>query len=122
MSPNAALALAHDRRMTTVHSDLLGALDVPDEEVIAFPSGLFGFPECRSFVLVPAAREGMYWLQSVEHGTLAFLLVDPFLFFDGYAVDLGTAERAELEVRDASDVMVLTIVTLPGSREELPTT
>lgn len=122
MSPNAALALAFDAPAMTVKSDLLGPLSVAPEEVIAFPSGLFGFPECRRFVLVPGAREGTYWLQSAEHGALAFLLVDPFLFFHDYAVDLGATDRAELEVEDASDVLVLTIVTLPRTRREPPTT
>jgi len=119
MSLNAALAFEPSM---TVHSDLLGPLTVAPEDVVRFPSGLFGFPECREFVLVPGSREGTYWLQSVEHGTLAFLLVDPFLFFDDYAVDLGAADRAELEVEEASDVMVLTIVTLPRTRREPPTT
>lgn len=122
MSPDSALALAPHAPAMTVHSELLGPLAVAPEEVVAFPSGLFGFPECRGFVLVQGGRAGTYWLQSAEHGALAFLLVDPFLFFDDYAVDLGPADRAELEVEAASDVMVLTIVTLPRTRREPPTT
>lgn len=121
MTSSSARAFASDPHMV-VHSDLLGTLPVLPEEVIDFPTGIFGFPECRAFVLVPAAREGMFWLQSVDHGTLVFLLVDPFLFFDDYVVDLGSAERAELQVEEAADVVILTIVTLPRSQEELPTT
>lgn len=120
MKSATARALAPDPAMV-VHSDLLGPLSVSADEVIAFPAGLFGFPECRSFVLVPAAREGMFWLQSVEHGTLVFLLADPFLFFDGYAVDLSPADRAELHAGEASEVVVLAIVTLPRAGEATAT-
>ena len=101
-----------------VDSQLLGPLTVSENEIFFFPSGLFGFPECRSFVMLPAERPGFYWLQSVEHSALAFMLVDPFLFFEGYAVDLGFSERADLVVENADDAAVLAIVTLPRSASE----
>ncbi len=113
-------ALAMPRAMI-VQSDLLGTLEVTEEEIIDFPAGLFGFPECRSFILLPAARDGVYWLQSVEHGALAFLLADPFQYFEGYSVDLPPADRKDLRVASQSDLVVLAIVTLPRSREEMPT-
>jgi flagellar assembly factor FliW len=119
MSP-AALAYAHAATMK-IQSDLLGAIDADPEELIHFEEGIFGFPECKHFVLVATERDGMYWLQSADHSTLAFLLVDPFIYYDGYEVDLGAAERKELEVEEAGDIVVLAIVTLPQSRSEQPT-
>jgi len=116
----AALALATDSRMI-VSSDLLGPLDVGLDEIIRFDAGIFGFPECRDFVLVPAEQDGLYWLQSSEHSTLAFLLVDPFAYFDGYAVDLTLPDRADLGARDAAEVAILAIVTLPRTRSGTPT-
>jgi flagellar assembly factor FliW len=120
MKSAAALALAAPPRMF-VNSDMLGPLDVADDEVIEFAAGLFGFPECRAFVLVPAERDGLFWLQSADHSALVFLLVDPFVFFEGYSVDLTSIDRAELQAFDAADVAVLAIVTLPRSRAQQPT-
>lgn len=120
MSPATALAFARDP-VTTIHSELLGTLRVEDDALIRFPVGLFGFPDCSHFVLLPAEREGLHWLQSAEHSALVFLLADPFLFFADYAVDLGAVERAELQIQDASDVAILAIVTLPRTRAEKPT-
>jgi flagellar assembly factor FliW len=117
---NSALAAQTPSRMI-VQSDLLGPLDIAPEELIFFPGGLFGFPESRMFVLLPAAREGMFWLQSTEHGTLVFLLADPFRYFDDYVVDLSAADRAELHVAQALDVAILAVVTLPQDRQECPT-
>lgn len=105
----------------TVPSDLLGPLTVASNELINFPAGLFGFPECRSFVLVAAERPGTFWLQSVEYGTLAFLLVDPFPAFKDYSVDLGPLDLAKLQSSDVSQVIILGIVTLPPSRGEMAT-
>ena len=105
----------------TVHSDLLGPLSVDPTTVIAFPAGLHGFPECRSFVLVPTPRDGVYWLQSSDQAGLAFLLVDPFTIAPGFAVDLAPADLAELQADEASSIAVLAIVTLPPARGGRPT-
>lgn len=128
MSLNAALARVDTAPRTpaahAIHSDLLGLVTPSQETTFTFPSGMFGFPECRRFALLAAGREGLFWLQSMEHTALTFLLADPFLFFDGYAVDLTAGDRAELQLRDdsdAGDVAVLVIVTLPRTRDELPT-
>ena len=105
-----------------VQSDLLGPLTISADQLIEFPAGLFGFPETRSFVLLPAQREGLFWLQSADRSELLFLLADPFLFFDDYAVDLSTADRTELRAEEAGEVGIFTIVTLPPTREEAPMT
>ncbi len=114
-------ALAYDMPSSmTVASDLLGQLTVDANAVINFPEGLLGFPECRSFVLLPSERENLYWLQSVDYAALAFLMIDPFVFFEGYAVDLAATDlrRADLA---PENVTVLGIVTLPQDRAGRPT-
>lgn len=128
MSPNAALARVDSTPLApatvTVTSDLLGLVAPSQENTFIFPVGMFGFPECRRFALLNAGREGLFWLQSMEHTALTFLLADPFRFFDGYSVELGAGDRAELKLHDdtnADDVAVLAIVTLPRTRDELPT-
>jgi flagellar assembly factor FliW len=104
-----------------VSSDLLGALAVPAEAVHAFPEGLYGFPEARQFALVPAGREGLAWLQSLERSGLTFLLADPFHFFAGYEADVPDAELAHLGIAAdaaAGAIALYAIVTLPGTAGE----
>lgn len=109
-------APAHSMPSTiAVTSDLLGTLTVEPSAVITFPKGLLGFPECRGFVLLLSERDHVYWLQSVDHAALAFLMIDPFVFFDGYTVDLAATEVAR-SVATPDDVTVLAIVTLPQNR------
>lgn len=120
MNLNVARAFSLDPQMT-ISSDLLGPLEVGNDELIRFPLGLLGFPECRSFVLVLTEQSGLYWLQSTEHSTLTFLLLDPFLFFEGYTVDISDADLREMEVNGPDEVSVLAIVTLPDSRSTRPT-
>jgi flagellar assembly factor FliW len=119
----AALAMAPATfPVMHIRSDLLGDIEASDEQLLDFPAGIFGFPECRRFVLLPGARDGTFWLQSAEHSTLAFLLLDPFVFVSGYVVDVPPGDLEELGApAGSSDVAVLAIVTLPRERGEQPT-
>lgn len=104
-----------------IQSDLLGSHNVEPAQLFRFAKGLFGFPECHDFALLPAERAGLYWLQSVEHSTLTFLLVDPFLYFPGYEIDVADGDIRELAVEAEEDLSVLAIVTLPRTTVEKPT-
>lgn len=83
-----------------------------DNELLTFPDGLLGFPECRSFMLCGGGSEGVFWLQSTEFEPLAFLLIDPFRFFDGYSVELSDVDVARLQPAAPADIAILATVTL----------
>jgi flagellar assembly factor FliW len=101
-----------------IRSDLLGELDATSADVVHFEQGLYGFPDCRNFVLVASDRDGACWLQSADYTALTFLLVDPFVFFPGYRVDLPPAELARLDVQSREEVVVLAIVTMPAGEHD----
>jgi len=107
------VAATLDDRLT-ISSDLLGALEIPAHDIVRFPGGLYGFPECRAFVLLPAARDGFFWLQSTDYSTLSFLLADPFVWFPEYHIDLDDADLARLGSNDPQHLLVLAIVTMPA--------
>ncbi len=92
-----------------VASRLFGPLTVPRSDVIVMPDGMLGFAGERRFIMLPAAPDGIFWLQSIDEGGLVFLLVDPFIYFPGYVVDLPDHP----DPAPGEEVAVLTIVTLP---------
>ena len=97
----------------TIESELLGTVTVRPEDTFKFEEGIFGFPEATRFALVPAEREGFFWLQSVDHSTLAFVLIDPFEFVPDFQVELGDKELGGLTTPDAADIVILAILSLP---------
>lgn len=109
----AAARMESNTQDVIVNSKLLGALSIPAEQVFTFREGVFGFPEAHGFALVPAERDGFFWLQSVDFEALTFLLLDPFEFVEGYAVELGPHELRDLAPEDASQLVILSIITLP---------
>lgn len=117
----STLTLMSDDAEISVRSDLLGELRVRPTDVLDFPSGMLGFPECRRFALLRGGREGLFWLQSMEYSTLVFLLVDPFAIEENYSFDVQPAQIAELGAGESSDIGLLAVVTLPASQGGLPT-
>jgi flagellar assembly factor FliW len=118
----AALSLSSTTPERTIASAVLGDVVVSLETLFQFPEGLHGFERHQEYVLVPAKRNGFFWLQSAEEPGLAFLLVDPFLVHDGFEVDLGAGDQVFLELQQPDDALVLTVVTLPSSKHGEMTT
>lgn len=100
--------------MLTIHSSTSGDVVVPASAVMQFVLPLWGFSDERAFALVPAARDGLWWLMGVEAPHTTFVLADPFAAFPEYAVDLSEVDREALELPDASAALVLVMLTLPA--------
>lgn len=84
-----------------------------------FPQGLFGFESYTKFSLIEAEYKPFYWLQSEEDKTLSFLVVDPFIFFDDYELDIDDNSLKSIGVTSPSDVVVMTIITIPGNNGKI---
>jgi flagellar assembly factor FliW len=117
---SAGVSLTEHEAMLAVESELLGSFSVPTDSTFTFADGILGFPEARRFVLIPAERDGFFWLQSTEFGALAFLVADPFPIVPEFSVELTDAEVKMLEPTDGAELAVLAIVTLPRDHDHAP--
>ncbi len=108
---------------TTLHvsSRALGEITVSSAWVMHFPTPIGGFPSHQNFVLVPAARDGLWWLQALDDADVTFILGDPFLLDSSYAFDLGDIERDMLSIAEESDAFGLVMITLPYRETESAT-
>ncbi|GGD21495.1 flagellar assembly factor FliW [Nocardioides daphniae] len=90
-----------------------------DLPVIELVHPLPGFPEHRRFALVQLDDDGFLCdLRSLEDPDLRFLVASPVPFFPDYAPEVGDDVVAELEIEDASDVLVLLVLTAGASLAE----
>ena len=101
-----------------VTSDLLGPIAVTPDAHYTFPSGLYGFDACREFVLVPAGRPALFWLQSTENPGLVFLLAEPGHFLAENEIDVPALDLEALAgvPAQADEFLALAIVTLGEAR------
>ena len=76
-------------------SSRFGTLEVPDEAIVEFPSGLVGLGGRHYALLERNGARAFLWLQSIDDPDLALPVVDPWEFFPGYELELtqSDAER-----------------------------
>jgi flagellar assembly factor FliW len=99
-----------------------GEVDVPEEELITFPEGLFAFEDRREFALISPLGEEVYpkWLQSAEDVAPCFIVFDPHAIDPDYVVELEPYEEKLLKLDSKSadinnnNMKVLVIATVPN--------
>ncbi len=92
-----------------------GTLEIKEESVLTFPSGILGFPDWTRYVLLDHDTDAPFkWLQCVEQPDLAFVVLDPVLFKPDYQVSIPADAMTEVEGREGDDVSVVTILTIPS--------
>lgn len=92
-----------------------GTLDLHDELLWTFPSGILGFPDWTRYVLLDHDTEApVKWLQCVEEGSLAFVIMDPTLFKPDYWIEITEDAMAEIKAGGTGDLALMTILTIPS--------
>lgn len=96
-----------------IQTKYLGEVEVSQDKLITFKSGLPGFEEETEFVLLDIAEQVMFQLlQSVRTPELAFFVINPYLLFETYSIELNDHAIETLSIKDEKDVAVLTVITL----------
>ena len=96
--------------MLTINSGRFGALSVPADSVIEFPSGMIGFPHHHKYVLIEH-KHPFSWLHSVEDANLAFVVVDGAEFGEKYSLKPPVGDR-ECDFREEDEYAILVVVTV----------
>jgi flagellar assembly factor FliW len=91
-----------------------GTIPIQEDKVITFPRGILGFAKNKRYILFPHSEGSpFFWLQSVEDGELAFVVMNPQLVKTDYSVDVDENVMNELDVKQEADLEVVCIVTIP---------
>lgn len=98
-----------------VASTRFGPFDVPRESLLTFPSGLLGFPEWTSYVILDHDTDAPFkWLHCVEEASLAFVVIDPALFNPNYQVTISPEARVEVGGNETDELSLAVILTVPS--------
>ena len=90
-------------------------IEYSEEEVIKFPKGILGFAQLTKYVWINRKEsEPFRWLQSVEDPKVAFVLINPLVFFPNYQPTVNEKEIEELEYADHRKLQTYVIVTVPS--------
>ncbi len=92
-----------------------GTIEINQADILNFEEGIIGFEDVKKFGIIDSEdpESPFKWIQAVDKPELAFALVDPFKIKKDYDFDLTDEEVEYLGVKDASEVMVFSIVVVP---------
>lgn len=96
-----------------IETKYVGKIEIDEQKVIHFETGLPGFKEENKFVLIDLpGNDVLQILQSVQTRELAFIVTAPHLFYKDYEFKLDEHIIESLKIKDERDVVVLSIMTI----------
>ena len=99
--------------MGAVFSSRFGEITFTDDQVIEVRKGIFGFARYSKYIIMERKENFPFkWLHCIEDPNLAFVLVDPLLFFPNYRIEPEQKDLEELQVKDQEELAIYVIVTI----------
>ncbi len=98
-----------------IQTQVMGEVEIDPKQIFHFPFGLYAFEDLRSFALLDSAYPPFYWLQSLEHTELAFLLLAPQFLIPDYNIGMASLEDfSSIGIESGNDpsLLIFSIVTL----------
>ncbi|MFD1849020.1 flagellar assembly protein FliW [Oceanobacillus bengalensis] len=91
----------------------LGEIDIKEDKIIKFPTGIPGFLDETEFVLLDFPDNTfLQILQAVKTANTAFIVTNPFLIYQDYTFELDDSILEALKIRAVEDVITLSIATI----------
>ena len=103
-----------------VQTSRFGEIEVKDDQIISFPSGLIGFSEDHRFVIrEDEAAAPFRWLQSIDSEDLAFVMIEPHVSISNYELELTNDHLKKLHAEKTEDLSVYSLVTMAKKMEDV---
>ena len=70
-----------------IKTKIFGEIEIADDRIITFPSGIIGFPELTKFALLHDEESGsgaMHWMQSLQEPAFAMPVMNPLIVMPDY--------------------------------------
>lgn len=97
-----------------------GEIDVEPEDIIIFPDGPLGFPDCTRFTFVDEEKAAPFrMLQSLDNFALALLVVDPLLVRPDYQFDITLEKLKIVKAESTENLLLFGIVTMSTKMQEI---
>jgi flagellar assembly factor FliW len=100
-----------------INTSRFGSVEIEADDILLFSGGIFGFEECRHWVLLADAdNDAVAWLQSIARAEVAVPVISPRRFLPGYQVRVGRSQLEALELSAPDLAYVLVVVARDEDR------
>ena len=103
--------------MMTIQTSRFGELEVSEETLLTFPSGLVGFPAVQQFVVLDVAEDCHYqWFQAISEPDMAMVIIDVHFIDPEFRAQISDEGLAELGMTETDPVLMMAVVTIPSGQ------
>lgn len=103
-----------------ISTSRFGKIEVSKEEIITFHEGLLGFEQYHKYIVLNTDEGSPFsWLQCVDDGNLAFVIVEPLSFMFEYDLEISDADANFISLKKAEDAVLYVIVSIPGNPSDM---
>jgi flagellar assembly factor FliW len=96
-----------------IQTSRFAEIDVDESEVIEMKGGILGFNHLNRFVMIiHEEKSPFHWFQSLEDGSIAFIIMNPFVIKPDYEPEIDDQTLEMLEVDRAEEVDLMVILTV----------
>lgn len=106
-----------------INTKAFGEVEIAEDKIITFESGIIGFPELKKFTLLhdeeKGAGAGIRFLQSIDEAGFAMPVMDPLIVKPDYDPEVDDELLANLGELTDDNILVLVTVTIPADLTQM---
>ena len=98
-----------------IETKYFGQIEINENAIITFSSGLLGFADSKEFVLIDMPGNSHFkFLQDIHNSYVSFVMINPWDFFEDYDIELSDIELEKIKIESIKDdkFSVYNVVTL----------
>ena len=96
---------------------VFGKIEIDDNKIIHFPSGIIGFPDMTDFALIHDSEKesvcAVRWLQSMQEPEFAMPVMDPLVVVPDYNPEVEDELLKPIGELNPESILVLVTMTVP---------
>ncbi|MCI8976534.1 flagellar assembly protein FliW [bacterium 1xD8-48] len=100
-----------------IKTKIFGEIEIADDRIITFPSGIIGFPELTKFALLHDEESGsgaMHWMQSLQEPAFAMPVMNPLIVMPDYNPEVEDELIKPIGELLPEEILVMVTITVPG--------
>jgi len=104
----------------TIQTTRFGQVTLESQDLFAFPEGILGFADLKKFALLDDPNDDIFaWLQSCDEPAIAFPVLEPELFQQGYKISLAKSDLEALKLTNTEGIRQFCIITIPDDPTQM---
>ena len=100
-----------------IKTKIFGEIEIADDRIITFPSGIIVFPELTKFALLHDEESGsgaMHWMQSLQEPAFAMPVMNPLIVMPDYNPEVEDELIKPIGELLPEEILVMVTITVPG--------